>query len=80
MPCGAIVPVAKFEPEDDADLDSETATDPLRSDTRQDISKSKGQLLLLESRRWRRPIRWAAAPRRDWISVSRFGANFHRPA
>ena len=72
MPTGAIVPVAKFEPEDDADLDSETATDPL-AQIRQDLSGSKGQLLLLESA-MASADSMGSAPRRDWIA-SRFGAD-----
>ena len=71
-PVGAFLPVARFEPAPDADLDADDADDPLAL-LRRDIGGAKGQTLLVESALASADSP-ASAPRKDF-QVARFGAN-----
>ena len=71
-PVGSFLPVAKFEPTDDADLADDQADDPL-GQLRRDIGAAKGQTLLVESQMSLADSP-ASAPRRDY-QVARFGAH-----
>ena len=70
-PVGAFLPVAKYEPDGDVDLDDPDA-DPL-AQLRMDIGGAKGQTLLVETAMASADSP-ASAPRRDY-QVVRFGAN-----
>ena len=72
-PVGSFLPVARYEPDPDADLDdADTATDPL-SRLRSDIGRARGQVLAVESAMAMADSP-ASAPRRDY-QVARFGAH-----
>ena len=71
-PVGAFLPVARFEPAPDADLDADDADDPLAL-LRRDIGAARGQTLLVESQMASADSP-ASAPRKDF-QVARFGAN-----
>ena len=71
-PVGSFLPVAKYEPAGDADLDADDADDPL-SALRRDIGSARGQVLAVESQMSLADSP-ASAPRRDYV-VQRFGAN-----
>ena len=72
-PVGSFLPVAKYEPDPDADLDdADTATDPLAR-LRSDIGRARGRVLTVESAMALADSP-ASAPRRDY-QVARFGAN-----
>ena len=66
------MPVARFEPAADADLDADDADDPLAM-LRRDIGAARGQTLLVESQMASADSP-ASAPRKDF-QVARFGAN-----
>ena len=71
-PVGSFLPVAKYEPDGDADLGDADADDPLAA-LRRDIGSARGQLLTVESMMASADSA-AQAPRRDY-QVARFGAN-----
>ena len=71
-PVGSFLPVAKYEPVDDADLSDADADDPL-GQLRRDIGGARGQTLLVESQMSLADSP-ASAPRRDY-QVARFGAH-----
>ena len=71
-PVGAFLPVARYEPAPDADLADPDADDPL-GQLRRDISRAKGQTLLVESQMAGADSP-ASAPRKDF-QVARFGAD-----
>ena len=71
-PVGSFLPVAKFEPGDDADLTDPAADDPL-AQFRHDIGNARGQVLEVECQMSLADSP-ASAPRRDY-QVARFGAN-----
>ena len=71
-PVGSFLPVAKYEPDADADLGDADADDPLAA-LRRDIGGARGQVLAVESQIAQADSP-ASAPRRDY-QVARFGAN-----
>ena len=71
-PVGSFLPVAKYEPDADADLGDVDADDPLAA-LRRDIGAARGALLTVESQMAQADSA-ATAPRRDY-QVQRFGAN-----
>ena len=72
-PVGAFLPVARYEPDADADLtDADPEADPL-AQLRMDIGGARGQTLLVETAMASADSP-ASAPRRDY-QVVRFGAN-----
>ena len=71
-PVGSFLPVARYDADPDADLDGDDADDPLAA-LRRDISRSKGQTLLVESQIAQADSP-ASAPRKDYQTL-RFGAN-----
>ena len=71
-PVGSFLPVAKYEPDADADLGDADADDPLAS-LRRDIGQAKGALLTVESQMSLADSP-ASAPRRDY-DPRRFGAD-----
>ena len=71
-PVGSFLPVAKYEPDGDADLADPDADDPLAA-LRRDIGGARGQVLAVESAMAMADSP-ANAPRRDY-QVARFGAN-----
>ena len=71
-PVGSFLPVARYEPAPDADLADPDADDPLAA-LRGDISRARGQTLLVESQMSAADSP-ASAPRKDF-QVARFGAN-----
>ena len=72
-PVGAFLPVARYEPDPDADLaDADPEADPL-AQLRMDIGGAKGRTLLVETAMASADSP-ASAPRRDY-QVVRFGAN-----
>ena len=71
-PVGSFLPVAKYEPDADADLGDADADDPL-GQLRRDIGAARGQVLAVESQMAAADSP-ASAPRRDY-QVARFGAN-----
>ena len=71
-PVGAFLPVARYEPAPDADLDADDADDPL-AQLRRDIGGARGQVLAVESQMAAADSP-ASAPRKDF-QVARFGAN-----
>ena len=71
-PVGSFLPVARYEPDADADLGDADADDPLAA-LRRDIGGARGQTLLVESQIAQADSP-ASAPRRDY-QVARFGAN-----
>ena len=70
-PVGAFLPVARYEPAPDTDLDDD-ADDPLAA-LRRDIGAARGQTLLVETAMASADSP-ASAPRKDY-QVARFGAN-----
>ena len=72
-PVGSFLPVTKYEPDPDADLDdADAAADPLAK-LRSDIGRARGQVLTVESAMASADSP-ASAPRKDF-QVARFGAN-----
>ena len=72
-PVGAFLPVAKYDPDADADLtDADPEADPL-AQLRMDIGGAKGRTLLVETAMASADSP-ASAPRKDF-QVARFGAN-----
>ena len=71
-PTGAFLPLARYQPADNADLADADADDPL-AQLRRDIGGAKGQTLLVESQMAQADSA-ASAPRKDF-QVARFGAD-----
>ena len=71
-PTGSFLPVAKYDPDPDADLGNADADDPLAL-LRRDIGGAKGQTLIVETAMASADSP-ASAPRKDFV-VQRFGAN-----
>ena len=72
-PVGSFLPLARYEPDPDADLDdADAAADPLAR-LRSDIGRARGQVLTVESAMASADSP-ASAPRKDF-QVARFGAN-----
>ena len=71
-PVGSFLPVAKYDPDAEADLGDADADDPLAA-LRRDIGAARGALLTVESQMSLADSA-ASAPRRDYVP-QRFGAN-----
>ena len=72
-PIGSFLPIAKYDPDPDADLsDADLDADPLAA-LRRDIGAARGQVLAVESQMAAADSP-ASAPRKDFV-VQRFGAN-----
>ena len=71
---GAIVPVAKFEPEDDADLDSEDCDRSTWHRSDRTYQRIEGPASTARKSAMASADSMGSAPRRDWIA-SRFGAD-----
>ena len=71
-PVGSFLPVARYEPAPDANLDDPDADDPLAA-LRRDIGGARGQVLAVETQMAAADSP-ASAPRKDF-QIARFGAN-----